>query len=248
MTRLIFNFKDLNDEFIALMQMADRFIDPNSVWTIDQCRSVLQQIRTRPSGTAYSLYIPESTPLVTKRSYGGYEKENQGEHNVVAAISFLWEIEPLGNHSPKFVQNRQFVVDNIASTKIKIYENDLEGRELAMWRMEIADSQSPGCYFHIQLQREELDCHFPKSLSVPRLPAIAVTPAAAIEFVLGEIFQEEWQMYASQDTAVTQLWQRTQVNKIKAVLEWQLKSLKEITGSPWVALKSSQPPENLFSG
>ena len=52
----------------------------------------------------------------------------------------------------------------------------------------------PGCFFHASILGEskiEGDL-FPKSLSVPRFPSIFFTPVGVMEFVLGELFQQEW--------------------------------------------------------
>ncbi len=115
-----------------------------------------------------------------------------------------------------------------------------------MWRMEIADDASPGCYFHVQVLGEEDRPPFPKSLSVPRLPGFFVTPPFVLEFVLGELFQDEWKREAVRESDSLKMWRPIQLKRLANFLRWQRDKLRDSQGSPWVVLKSLQPDANLF--
>src|SRR5436190_1532122 len=78
--------------------------------------------------------------------------------------------------------------------------------EIAMWRMEVGDARSPGCHFHVQVLGEAEVAPFPKSLSVPRLPAVHSTPPAVIEFVLGELFQATWDKHVAARSVHVKRW------------------------------------------
>lgn len=248
MTRLEFTFQELDEEFDAIRKVSEKFTQRNSIRVLDQARTLLEGFRSAPPKKMCKWVIPEGDPLLSIPSKG-YEKQDKGGHVVFAAISFRWDIEPLGDTSRRSIQNRKFALVGVASTKVRLLEvidGGLE-RELGMWRMEIADSNSPGCYFHVQVLGENLEVPFPKSLSVPRFPALVASPPAVIEFVLGELFQEEWQRVSSQETADIMRWKPIQRRRIAALLSWQLLSLDRATGSPWTALKIAQPPADLFT-
>lgn len=207
----------------------------------------LQSIREASAGSKYPWQISEDWPLRTipTQSY----KRGGGSHEVFAAISSIWEVEPIGAHTAKYWRNRRFVLDGMASTRVRVYRNSSENgpEELAMWRMEIADSDSPGTYFHVQVMGQLDVPPFPNYLEVPRLPGFVATPMLVFEFVLGELFQVEWPKEAARESYDSNQWRQVQLHRFKRLLEWQLRCLDQSgSPSPWAVLKASQPDDDLF--
>ena len=87
---------------------------------------------------------------------------------------------------------------------------------------------------------------FPKSVSIPRLPTIFVTPMGAIEFTLGELFQDRWAKAAMEDTGNGRRWASFQKHRLLSLLDWQRKEVKDALTSPWMALKRAKPAGGLF--
>jgi hypothetical protein len=153
-----------------------------------------------------------------------YERGGKCQFPVIGQICWVWDVAvPRGK--PKV-----FEVNN-GSILIELREAETL-RRLARWSVEIGAIDSPGCYFHSH--PESLIC-------VPRLPSLFVTPMDALEFLIGELFQEKW------DQAVVAqsghwIYARTRQTLLLAqVLEWKRQRVSSTVGSPWVALKGAKP-------
>ena len=125
-----------------------------------------------------------------------YEPGGGGAEDVIGEITSSWAISPWTDKSLKRgTLVPIFRLTGNASIRVRILRENAvnaEVTELAMWRMELGAEESPGCFFHIQVLGHKETPPFPASLSVPRLPALAFTPMAALEFLLGELFQAAW--------------------------------------------------------
>lgn len=234
---ITFAFKDFEVELHALQQMSvgtgaaihGRFIDPNTSWAFDEFRQALRQIAKQPSGSTHRWEISREFPLRTVLSMGrheaGVEDPIPGEPapggpfaRVFAEISCLWEISPIGVPGA----GRRFSPSGVASTVVTFRSESDEGgmTPLAMWRMEVGDQASPGSMFHIQIgQVDREERPFPHSLPVPRFPSPLMTPQAAIEFALGELFQDAWPREAAASQVVTE-WAPLQKRRLKTSTEW----------------------------
>jgi hypothetical protein len=165
------------------------------------------------------LFLGEIKGTKTKISQGQYENssplaQRRGQHKVFGEITSTWTIAPSDPRATSRTLAKTFTVTGNASVRIRLVEpnSDSDGRELAMWRVELGDEYAPGCYFHIQVLGEDgrIEPPFPHSLSVPRLPALVFTPMAALEFVIAELFQYEWKQHAAQETPAMQIWKSIQ--------------------------------------
>jgi hypothetical protein len=196
-------------------------------------KTSLEEIRVRASGRSYRWGIQESSPLCTRASRG-YELGEGGRHPVFAEITSTWEIEPLGAHNPGARLHRKFALTGIASTRVRLFREDVDGNheDLAMWRMEIADEASPGCYFHVQVLGDKDGAPFPRFLSIPRLPSFFATPPFVLEFVLGELFQDEWRKEAVKESNSLKMWRPIQSKRLANLLGWQRDKLRGALGSP----------------
>jgi hypothetical protein len=119
-------------------------------------------------------------------------------------------------------------------------------REIAMWRMEIGNEALPGCAFHAQILGEAEGGHFPRTLSVPRLPLFMATPLAALDFFLGELFQNDWPEVAARASANTDMWRGIHAPRWERTLDWQKTQIAGAVGSPWLAVKRTYPQRDLF--
>ncbi len=250
MPPLQFDFDESLSEIQAIRDVASDFIDIESrEIVLQKLARDLEVIRTFSQGTAASWAIAQAKPLRTTMSYGGYERGDGGQHNVFGEVSSTWTIAPADPAATKRRPAKTFAVVGNASVCIRIKESRPEGqRELAMWRLELGADDAPGCFFHTQVLGESgrVEPPFPHSLSVPRLPALAFTPAAALEFVIGELFQEAWREHASKETPGMNRWRNVQQVRFMRLLWWKYERVRQSAGSPWAALKRSKPPIDLF--
>ena len=227
MSRIQFAFSEVVTEINALTGVANRFLSLESRDRLDGLATSLSLIREkRPPGIVVWA-IPDSRPLITIKS------QHRDSRNTYAEITSLWQIRCVPEartRTPRF-----FSLAGIASTRVQM-RSSVDGRSLGKWTVDVADYQSPGCYFHAQM----LD------LSAPRLPALHSTPASVLSYVLGELFQDKWEEAVSGSGADLDRWAPIQKRWLGSLLKWQLDGVSASTGAPWIELKRRRPFESLF--
>jgi hypothetical protein len=184
-------------------------------------------------------------PITTKDSPGKYYPSGGGALTVYATISAIWTIQTI-NPPPRGFRNRDvFLLNGKASTKVRIFRRDTE-EEIAHWNFDIGDTQSPGTHFHVQVLGEDDDTIFPKALDIPRFPSIVITPMDAVDFLLGELFQYEWNQhvisYSSVNNFATSNWRNGQRKRLEVLTSWQQRIISDVrSGNPLNILKSEKP-------
>ncbi len=247
---LLFSFLEMNIEIENMRKLSAGFLEETSFYSvIPMWQQELSSYQMSRATASFPWTIGESKPIRTIPSIGKYECGGDGSHTVIGEVSAKWEIQLVRlkgkkkNHAPSL-----FSLNGLASTKVRILEVMTEGeRELARWRFEIGDFQSPGCHFHVQVLGDHDDEKFPKSLAVPRLPGIMVTPMDALEFLLAELFQDEWKNKTSRSSDALTAWAACQRKRLTKVLEWQQTQLSTGSGSPWTLLKGGRPDSDLLT-
>ena len=252
------SFAEMSTEITSMLSLAESFLDDDSRHNIiPQWKQVLLSFKEEQYSENRTVlwHIPESNPIKTKPSIGEYESgTRRGKHTVFGQLSCVWEIskpKPKGKKEKKNkFRSPTFVVAGLASTKVTIWATPHGGdvKELARWTLEIGDANSPGCHFHTQITLDDNQEMFPKSLPVPRLPGLLHTPMDALDFLLGELFQDKWFLHASQGTEAGNTWARCQTTRLTNLLKWQSETIKNASGSPWVTLKKKKPFFDLLVG
>jgi hypothetical protein len=249
MSGLRFHFADVINEIVAIEKVAEPFLEAHSLRHLQQLRTMLGNLQVTAHEKTVRLEIPAADPLVTRISFGSYQTDDQGAHNVFAELSCVWEIRRIPPKGKKAAKADVFELTGLASTAVRVFKREADGAKgplEALWRMEIGDSESPGCHFHVQVMGETDDRPFRKSIDVPRLPGVLVTPPSVIEFVLGELFQKAWVQHASAQTPHLQRWIPIQQRRLTAVLGWHADVVSRAISSPWSTLKKAKPDPGLF--
>jgi hypothetical protein len=244
-----FDFQDVLDEIQAMNSLVEPYQDPRSLNVLDRLKGELEFIRDTPTEASHPWGIKTDAPFCTKASIGQYQPDDQGEHTVYAQITSVWEITRVKPPGKRRASAARFRLTGNASTLVRMMEVPKSGQpevELAVWREDVGANDSPGCHFHVQIYRDSEKPPNPKSLDVPRLPALMVTPVAVIDYVLGELFQKDWPDHVATKTAeLNRLWP-IQQRRLGALLAWQFEKIVDATGAPWTALKRSRPESDLF--
>jgi hypothetical protein len=266
---LEFRFEDFLEEIDSFKSSAQKFLDPyEASRVLDQYKAALKALRERHNEKNLPAWeIPRDYPLKTKISKGMYEPGNRrGRHHVQAWISCKWNIRP--TVPKKRALPDTFVIVGLASSRVELFdccsktEETLES--LGSWRMELGTTdveesrrrtdtttkpKFPGCFFHLSVLGEKTGAEevFPKTLSVPRFPSVIFSPIAVTEFVLGELFPDEWAHPARHAQPDSRRLASIQRRRFTSILQWQLDEVKNNHASaPWVVLKRSAPRANLF--
>lgn len=244
---LLFAVQDLQRELQAFGNLADKLLAPGSRQVLTTAGGELASLSR--SATPGRWQIREENPVLTMPSNGEYMPGDEGGLSVFAEITFVWELEPVrprGDTRPA----PHVRLNGLGSTQIRILEGTPFSRdtagEIAVWRMEIADLNAPGAFFHVQVLGREDDTMFPHALDVPRLPGVLNSPFACMEFALGELFQTRWPKIAVKDSGPGRQWRGIQAHRHARHLDWIARELGATSGSPWVAWKGAQPDEDLF--
>jgi hypothetical protein len=248
MSDLEFGFEDVLGEVDALDKIVGRFCQPRSRSVLPQLISDLRSIRDTEADCSWTWGIRENNPFYTDISRGAYQPDEQGADNVFAEITSTWTIRRIPPRRKSQRAGRFKLMGN-ASTRVRLHREPAAGDapdELAMWRAEIGDAVSPGCHFHVQVLGDAQEAPFPTSLDVPRLPGLIVTPAGVVEYVISELFQDGWLRHLGTQGADLNRWWPIQRRYLSAVLAWQLKIVKDASGSPWGTLKKAKPSSQMF--
>lgn len=245
---LHFTFQDVLDEIDSIAKVTKHFVAAESTAVLPQLRATLESIKANRSGLVVPWGIKDNHPLRTVESLGQYEPGDGGGHIVIAEITSRWDIACVVDPAQAKKIPKFFSLEGVASTRVRILDVDNEGaeRELATWRMEVGDDQSPGCHFHVQVLGEEHHQLFPHSFPVPRFPSLIITPMAVLEFVLAELFQDEWRKHAATESADMQRWKPIQQKRLLELLRWQQECIRDASGSPWTSFKARKPLPQIF--
>lgn len=240
---LLFSYGQMQQQARSFQKVANKFLRRGEDSKIDDLASQLAVVQSSGSPN-YRWGWAADSPLISDRSNGGYEVSGKGHYKgVYAQVTAIWEI---GHHDSKL-----FRLHGNASTVIRLRDDDDDATapDLARWRMEVGSGDSPGPIFHAHVLADEaqLKPPFPKALSVPRFPSFPMTPMAAVEFVLGELFQRRWVDHLRKTTSPFTSWRSSQMAVIDCFLKWQQEAIRSDT-SPLMALKMARPKEDLFVG
>ena len=244
---LQFQYRELVDETVALRKMAGGFLEAGGAQVLGALERELERIGGMASDRVLELQLQ---PLRT-RSTRSYEVGSRsGGAEIYAYVTGIWELRPVGQRGrPK----RKIEFMGKASAKIELWHKDCLWREepqpdnrLAMWRIELGAHDSPGSYFHIQILGDRDGPSFPRSIPIPRLPSPFVTPMAAVEFVLGELFQDKWSREAGRAGHHHSRWKSIQQKRLSCLVKWQKVAMETGQSSPWVNLKDAKPPPDMF--
>lgn len=245
---LRFEFQEMIAELEAFSRLAEPFLLAESRSVLSNLKQALENYRIEPTTNSRSWQISTTSSLKTI-SGRGYEKGGRvGKHCVYAEITSIWEIRRITGRSVR-QPAKYFELTGLASTRVRLVceaSNGGQHQEIAMWRMEVGDSNSPGCHFHVQILGQTAEFPFPNSLSVPRLPSLMMTPAAAVEFVLAELFQDEWAKHIGRNGPYLNRWSAIQRKRWVTLLSWKLDLVQKST-NPWTSIKTAKPQPMLFA-
>ena len=260
MTGLLqFELRELIEEVELMGKLAEDFLDESSTGLLKKVAEQLETLYSRHEGVIVSVGVSPSWPIKTIPCDGGYERGCGGAYkSLFAEIVFKWQLQPLGKASKKRKTNRRVEVAGITSTVARLKINH-EGTpvEVASWRMEFGDSESPGAFFHAQIPDASETSHqeyqaspfgkWPHWLPVPRLPIPALTPMLGLEFTLAEIFQDLWPQRLASGRHEVKRWHALQRHRFVTYFEWQRRNAETSgSGSPILATKRAKPACDMF--
>ena len=226
-----FLFPELIQETQVLTTLSKRFLEPNSREKVfPSFLSNLRSIGRKPEERVYSL------KLQCLRTIPSDQYDRKAGKEIYAVISGTWDLRRLGRREIEFC--------GIASTRIELYASDDPDKRLAMWRLELGAEDSPGCYVHAQILGDSDKPPFPEFVPIPRLPSLFVTPMSAVEFVLGELFQDRWSKVTDSNAKKVTRWRDTQKRWLQSLFSWYNDQMENASSSPWMALKKAKPPED----
>lgn len=237
---LRFDFADFIAELEAIQGLAKTvFLDASADWIFGQLSTQLRQLRASKGRTAIRWEVNQSSPLRTVATSQYEPGERRGKLAVFGEISWCWDLQ---NCFTAKGHVKEFEICGNASVRLRVRGAENERPEVAMWRIESGAADSPGCFFHTQVLGDTDEPPFPKCVPVPRLPTLFVTPMSAIEFFLGELFQDSWAQRLVGNAHQLTMWNSMQRRHLTRLLDWKKGQIEACdSGSPWLALKRAKP-------
>ncbi len=248
---LQFLSRELVEEIATLSRMARDILAPDGVQVLARLKNQIERISEKPVGRPHVIKL---RPLYTQKTRDYERGARSGGPEVYGKITGVWEIRSTGRKSTGRKRPKTKVCfTGKASTVVELWPAEYwYGREedrtsrLARWQLDLGAHDSPGSYFHVQILGDCDTLPFPKSVPVPRLPIPFVTPMAAVEFVLGELFQDRWERLASLTSQSQLRWRAIQRRRWRSLLCWQKCVLDQGQSSPWMNLKVAKPSFDQF--
>jgi hypothetical protein len=245
---LDFRFADLQSEVTNFAQVSQRYLEKESREVFNDWLTDLVSFRDSRRPGLWRWAISPANPIKTTKTLEYEPGDRRGGISVHGELTCVWEIElkAEGNGKNKGKSAGQVVcLNGIASTLIKIIRTDAELRPvtIAQWQFEVGDSQSPGCHFHVGIGHFGTEA---AALPVPRLPSILLTPIDALDFLLGEIFQQKWKQEVNRETSQMQLWSEKQRTRLSNLLKWKQDQIDQSGGSAWNYLKHQRPTAQIL--
>jgi hypothetical protein len=244
------SFERVAEQLKGIAELAGNLLESGSIQIVaEACDDLLamKDSRTKMRGR---WEIDRLRPIAT-RAGGDYQTDGKGGLLAQAAISFVWEIAKVERCRDAFM------IEGLCSTEVTIRDTSKRlGGVVSTpicWTFEMGDINSPGCHFHAQinwksalrdLAGEDDMCGWP-SLDVPRLPTFLLTPGDCLDFVLGEMFQDEWpRRYESAGMDRIGRWVGDARARTTQILEMCLKAATDGRfTSPWLAIKQWYPTD-----
>jgi len=239
---LVLRFGTIRQEIASFLRVAAEKLPPVALKRLGRLGEALEPLanandqRKRGWGTG-------SEPVETYASDGGHQLGRVGHgRSLKGVVKFHWEIQPIGNRQ-KSPMNRLFALWN-SSVRIDLVDVGTGGQEpvAASWDFDIGDHQSPGCHFHAKFANpNKAERERYKDVDVPRLPSFIFMPTDAIEFVVGELWQDEWRKVAASGTREMEAWRRFPKHRFERLFAWYASELQVTRGTPWAQLKCAKP-------
>lgn len=245
MAHLLFDPTEFLNELHDFKELSAGFLSHDS-FALDSLEQVIQGLVARGAGEE-TLEIPEKQPLRTRISAGEFEPGHKSStREVFADVTGIWQIELVERRirdprrPARKVKPKAFIgFIGLASAVIEVFDRRTLDT-LALWKMEVGDSISPGCFFHTFASID-------KNLPTPRHPNLFPTPMSAIGFALGELFQDEWEKVVSGTGHHSNSWRSIQKRRLSALLRWQMDFVSATaSSSPWMDLKAAKPDPAIF--
>lgn len=232
--QLRFGFGQVARELRNAERLAKKFLDRGSQTRLSGAADRLKLLQTQPGTHEWGL----DDELRTRNTRGYERGARQGAHSIYAALDATWSITT--------EDTRAFRVTGNVSTRVRLMDANVPGKQWGLWRVELGHDDAPGCFFHTQIlgQDDDEGSPWPHSVPVPRLPSPFVSIPSVLTYVLGELFQTEWAEHVAHERSQglagdqRQAWERR--------LEWELGIIRGRGGLPWSRLKKALPPRDLF--
>ncbi len=245
-----FDYADILEEIRSISDDAREFLDGHTSKAIGELVGNLTRYQQANTDTTYAWETVSHTQIRTKPNEGAHQKNSKGV-NLYGTVDFKWEIRntSLGKRRKKRHPYAIFQLAGVASTTIKLWrsgnqeahDNGGMGCVVGCWNFDVGNHDSPGCHFHVQIPEKSEPWQYP--IDIPRWPSLLLTPADAVDFVLGELFQQEWRRHRR---AANSRWKTTQQQRLEKLATWIQEQIKQADVSPWLHFKSAKPPNKLF--
>lgn len=242
--QLIFSYHDVEMELESAQAAFRSYLDPSSPDIIRGLKEELRQHRSTKSDRTFSWSTRRDAPICTQPTCKGeYEPGNKGGKTLMAKVGFKWEIRSVWSRKNKGGRNppQHFCLNGIATVCIDIWDVN-KNKSVSCWDFDVATPGSPGCFFHAQVPDKKYITEDLFTCPVPRIPIFIYTPMDALDFILGELFQDGWKYHVAEKKARFIHQNQQQKLRFERTFDWLKNTIKTCeVGSVWSHMKSQEP-------
>ena len=230
-----FNKFKLQRELRYCDDVARKYLKRESKFKLGYAADQLEYI-FHNANRSHPWQIDKKDPLIIKCNNGKHEIDGK-KNNLQGRLSFIWELQKCGDNALELVGGK-------ASTAVAIHEfvgSKVNDDPILKWHVDVVTRKdAPGPAFHTQIEN-------PKKIPVPRLPIYLFSPVDCLDFLLGELFQNEWSQHQSGHQKIQQF-AAIQKSRIYRMLVAQTNEFEKngFTSSAWISLKEWKPNDDIF--
>jgi len=179
MAGLIFQTRNIQRELNMMSDLASPFLSRDGREKLKVAGNALVSLVKRGGGI---WEIPQNDTLDTIVSSGRYETGGRGKEkkSLYGRMSFRWEVVPLS-------KGAQISVNGLASNQIEIIDPSKAEQRGAIFHFDVSnEGGAVGPKLHVQLPEDYF------GMPIPRLHSPIFHPVDCLDFILGELFVDDW--------------------------------------------------------
>jgi hypothetical protein len=238
--------KDVYEDILAFSAIAKGYLAAENRTFLEKHAESFLALSSVAQGTQ-KRWSTGRMSIRTKASEGDYQPDSRGGRKLFAIINFVWDLEFLGTPNTNFPLNRHALLHN-SSIRIELHDHEEQGAgPVACWDFDVGNHESPGCHFHAKAHTVRLAKDDSLSdVDVPRLPSLIFMPSDAIDFIIGELWQDEWKRKSVSVDSQFDAWRKICRERMRKLFEWHQLILRDSKASAWMALKTAKPTWTLL--
>jgi hypothetical protein len=242
---LEFRFEEFIEEGKLFLDLAEGQLTRGQREKVAGALSQLESYRYDGKSNPHVFLVEDLETYQTPVSVG----HGAGAETVYLAITMVWPIEKVYTYPTE-----RFILAGEALTNVDLFRYQ-DDTLLRSWAARLSASRpSPTKALNCVLsstfdgyQGNGMGYDVPVNdhIDIPYIPTLPVSPFAAAEFAIAELWPFEWKKLTG-GGPTAQAWRLIQRRRLDIYLTWLATQARVSPISPWMAIRDSRPPGTIF--